>query len=210
MQTSVLEWKAKNATRKRRVLITLAVTAIAAACGSLGGYVLDSAITVRVTQARLDLHASRIVADWESSSSELRTALAAMGASQFRSCSGEEINYFRALIFESDYLKDAGRMRNGQVECSGALGQIKEPRQEASPDFTQQDGTMLYMNLPQYRNSYSTVLTLQLGDYFVAFTPDTRLHLEPPPMHYTESAIDSPTQKSGKLLGSRPRPMRHC
>lgn len=191
-------------TRKQRILTTLAVTAIAAVCGTLGGYLLAMFITVRVTEIRLDQYASRIVADWEASSAELRTVLAAMGASQRSPCSGDEIGYFRALIFESDFLKDAGRMRNGQIECSAALGEVAKPGGESDADFAQQDGTSLYMNLSQYRNSYLKVLTLQFGDFFVAFTPYTRMHLEQPPMHYTETAIDAPTQKHGLLLGETP------
>jgi sensor c-di-GMP phosphodiesterase-like protein len=191
-------------TLKQHILTTLAATVIAAVCGTLCGYLLATVITVKVTENRLDQYASRIVADWESSSAELRTALAAMGASQRVACSGDEISFFRALIFESDFLKDAGRMSDGQIQCSAALGQHADPRAESSPDFTQQDGTSLYTNLPQYRNSYLTVLTLQSGDFFVAFTPYTRMHLESPPMHYTETAIDSPTQKHGQLLGEPP------
>ncbi len=189
---------------KQHILTTLAATVIAAVCGTLGGYLLATAITVRVTENRLDQYASRIVADWESSSAELRTVLAAMGASQYHSCSGDEIGFFRALIFESDFLKDAGRMHEGQIQCSAALGQHAESRGGSSPDFIQQDGTSLYMNLPQYRNSYLTVLTLQFGNFFVAFTPYTRMHLQPLPMHYTETAIDAPTQKHGQLLGEPP------
>jgi len=106
-------------TLKKRILFTLAATIVAAGCGTLGGFLLASAITVRVTEIRLDQYASRIVADWEASSAELRTALAAMSASQYRVCSADEIGYFRALIFESDFLKDAGRMRDGRIEDDG-------------------------------------------------------------------------------------------
>jgi sensor c-di-GMP phosphodiesterase-like protein len=188
----------------RRISLMLAATSIAAVCGTLGGYLLASTIAVRVTQNRLEQYSGRIVADWEASSAELRTVLAAMAASQRHSCSSDEIGYFRALIFESDFLKDAGRMRDGQIECSAALGHPSHAGVQARPQFTQQDGTALYTNLPQYGNSELTVLTLQLGEYFVAFTPYTRMHLEQPPLHYIETAIDAPTQNFGPLLGETP------
>jgi sensor c-di-GMP phosphodiesterase-like protein len=76
---------------------------------------------------------------------------------------------------------------------------------QTRPDFIQQDGTSIYATLPQYRDSDLTVLTLQLGEFFVAFTPYPRMHLEPPPMRYTETAIDAPTQKYGRLLGDPPQ-----
>jgi sensor c-di-GMP phosphodiesterase-like protein len=188
-------------TFKSRISYTLAATVIAAACGTLGGYLVATAIAVRVTEVKLDHYATQIVADWEASSAELREVLVAMGASEHHPCSSDEIGYFRKLILESDYLKDAGRMRDGTIECSAALGRAVQDTQQAQPDFTQQDGTAIYTNLPQYRNSDLAVLTLQFGEFFVAFTPYPRMHLEPLPMHYTETAIDAPTQKYARLLG---------
>lgn len=189
---------------KRRIFYTFATTCVLAVFGAIGGYFLATAIAVKVTEVRLDQYSSRLVADWEASSADLRTVLAAMGASQRNPCSGDEIAYFRALIFESDYLKDAGRMREGRIECSAAMGATAHGSRQARPDFIQQDGTKIYTSLPQFRSGDLTVLTLQSGEFFVAFTPYPRMHLEPPPMHYAETAIDAPTQKYGPLLGDPP------
>jgi sensor c-di-GMP phosphodiesterase-like protein len=187
--------------RKKRIQISLAAMIVAAACGTLAGFQLASAITVRITENRLDQYATRIVADWEASSAELRTVLAAAGAAQRRSCSSGEIAYFRALIFESEYLQDIGRMRGDTIECSAALGKLTRPAAQSNPDFTQQDGTKLYNNLTPYQNGNLTVTALQSGDLYVVFTPYSRLHLEPFPMHYTVTVTDAPTQKTGSLLG---------
>jgi sensor c-di-GMP phosphodiesterase-like protein len=92
-------------------------------------------------------------------------------------------------------------MRDGSVECSAALGRLAHPQGQSEPDFTQQDGTRVYQNLAPYKNGDLTVMTLQLGDAFVVFTPYSRMHLEPLPMHYTEMATDAPTQKTSRLLG---------
>ena len=197
---------------KTRVLLTLSATILSAACGMLAGNQLARAIGIRVTESRLDQYATSIVSDWEASSSELRTVLNAMAVSNHRACGGKEIAYFRGLIFESDYLKDAGRMRDGTIQCSAALGPFAPAAAQSTPDFVQQDGASIYRSLPQYRDqkgkalsSDQTVLTLQLGDFFVAFTPYSRMHLQAAPMHYTETAIDSPTQKAGQLLGDSPQ-----
>jgi sensor c-di-GMP phosphodiesterase-like protein len=192
-------------TVRQRIFFTVAATIIAAGCGIFAGFFFASFITVRVSDSQLEQYASRIMADGESSSAELRTVLAAMGASQHSACSGDEISYFRALIFESEFLKDAGRMRDGAIECSAALGQRAHANLQVQPDFTQQDGTEVYKSLAPYRSGDQAVITLRLGDFFVAFTPYTRMHLEPLPWHYTETAIDAPSQKSGQLLGESPQ-----
>ncbi len=187
--------------RKKRLLLSLAAIIVTAACGTLAGYQLASTIAVRITENGLDQYATRIVADWEASSAELRTVLAAAGAAHRRFCSDDEIGYFRALIFESEYLKDVGRMRDDKIACSAAIGKLVKPATQSNPDFTQQDGTKLYKNLTPYRNTDLTVFALQLNDLYVVFTPYTRLHLEAAPMHYTVTLTDSPTQKRVSLLG---------
>jgi sensor c-di-GMP phosphodiesterase-like protein len=188
---------------KSRARLTLIVALVALAVGVVGGYLLVLAITVRVTEIKLQQYAARIMADGEASSAELRTVLAAVSASRHSPCSGAEIGYFRALIFESDYLKDAGRMRDGSVECSAALGRMAHARGQSEPDFTQQDGTKVYEDLAPYNNNGLTVITMQLGEGFVAFTPFSRMHLDPLPMHYTEVATDEPTQKTVRMLGEQ-------
>lgn len=188
----------------QRVLLIAAVTLLAAACGTLAGYRLAHEIAVRTAESWLDQYAGRLMADGEASSAELRTTLAAVSASQYRSCSHAEIDYFRTLIFESEYLKDAGRMRDGRILCSAALAPTAVPQRQFKPDYTQQDGTVLFKDLAPYRNADLTVLTLQLGDFYVAFTPYTRMHLEALPMHFAETATDAPTQRTGRLLGESP------
>jgi sensor c-di-GMP phosphodiesterase-like protein len=192
--------------RKKRLLFTSAATIVAAAVGLGAGYFLGIAIAVRVAEIKLNEYANRIVGDWEASSAELRTALAAVGASQLHPCSSAEIGYFRALIFESEFLRDAGRMRgDGNIDCSAALGTLARPGGQSKAEFTQQDGTRIYKSLAPYRSSDLQVITLQLNDAFVVFTPITRMHVEPYPMHYTLTVTDAPSQISGSLLGEPTR-----
>jgi sensor c-di-GMP phosphodiesterase-like protein len=186
---------------KRRIFYTSVFSIFAAVCGTLAGYLLASALTVKATQNRLDQYAGRLMADGEASSAELRTVLNAVGASQNPACSDAEIGYFRKLILESDYLKDVGRMRDGKIECSAVLGRQVNAIAQAQPDFTQQDGTEIYKHLGPYKDSDLTPITLGLGDSYVVFSPLTRMHLESRPMHYVETVTDAPTQKAGRLLG---------
>jgi sensor c-di-GMP phosphodiesterase-like protein len=180
----------------------LAATIAGTVLGIFGGYFLAREITVWETGVRLDGYASQLVADGEASSAELRTALAAVDASQHHACSGEEIGYFRALIIESEYLKDAGRMRSdGAIECSAALGNHARPGRHVEPDVIQQDGTMIYKSLPQYQNSGLRAITMQRGESFVVFMPLIRMHVEPAPLHYSETVINSPTLTTVQLLG---------
>jgi sensor c-di-GMP phosphodiesterase-like protein len=130
--------------------------------------------------------------------------LSAVSASPHPFCSDAEIRYFRSLIFESEYSKDVGRMRNGRIACSATLGRVARLQADSRPDFTQQDGSLLYKNLAPYQNNGVAAITLQHGGSYVVFVPLARMHLEPAPMHYTETAMDAPSQKAGNLLGEAP------
>jgi sensor c-di-GMP phosphodiesterase-like protein len=189
---------------RQKAIAALAVTLIAALVGLFLGSLIGREIAVSLTLAHMDQYAARLVADEEASAAELRTALAAVDASEHRACSPAEIGYFRALIFESEFLKDAGRLSNGMIQCSAALGRPAQPQQAGVASFTQQDGTAIYRDLAPYANRGMTTITLQRGDSYVVYTPLTRLHLEPAPMHFTETATDEPTQRRGRLLGDEP------
>jgi len=185
---------------KPRLITTLAAMVVAAACATLVGYWLARLIAVQTSEKRLDSYARRFLAEDEATFANVRKVLAAVSDSKLRPCSDAEIDSFRRLILASDYLKDAGRMRNGVIECSAALGRVP-PAARATPDFTQQDGTNVYKNLDPYHIHGLTTITLQQDDSFAVYTPTTRLHLEPPPMHVTETATDAQTQTQGMWLG---------
>ena len=190
---------------KKRFLISLSAIVTIALMGMLGGYLVGRSLILRNFQARLGDYANRTLNEGEASSAELRTVLEAANASPHPRCSAAEIGYFRTLIFESEYAKDVGRLRgDGTVLCSATLGMVQRPAATRDPDFRQQDGTSLYTDLVPYGDSDRTTIALQSQDSYVVFTPLTRLHPEPPPMHFTETAVDAPTEKFGRLFGETP------
>jgi sensor c-di-GMP phosphodiesterase-like protein len=190
---------------RRHVLATLAAMIVAAACGTLIGYWLARAIAERTTESRLDRYAGRIMTDEEATSVESRAALAAVEASRYPACSDAEINYFRTLVLASSELKDAGRMSNGKVECSAALGQPAQPDELSRPDFTQQDGSILYSNQASHPYDGLPTITLQRAGAFIVFAPLTHTALEPAPMHFTVTMADAATHLHGRLLGESPQ-----
>lgn len=188
-------------TLKQRILTTLIVTVCAGMLGLLLGLWVARAVTMRMMQTRLDEYAGRLVADEEAADLELRTALAAVDASEHKDCSRAEVGYLRALIFESQSLKDAGRMGDDTIACSAALGKPEKATRVDAAEFTQQDGTEIYRNLAPYENTGLSTIALARDSSFVVYTPMTRLHVEPEPLHFVETATDAPTQRRGRLLG---------
>src|SRR5579859_7221210 len=106
----------------QRVLVTLVSAIVLAATGTLCGYLLGHAYALRLAGFRLDQYANRVLAETVTSTAESRSTLATMNESAYPFCSEPEVEYFRQLIFQSKYLKAAGRMRDGQIMCSTTSG----------------------------------------------------------------------------------------
>ena len=188
----------------QRVLITFVSTIVLATTGALGGYLLGRAYAVRQAETRLDQYASRILHETEASTSESRAMLATMNGSPYPFCSDTEIEYFRQLIFQSQFLKAAGRMRNGHIECSTTAGRNLLAVEQYTPIITTQDSTRLYKNLPPFRVDDQDVITAQRGDSFVVYDPYNFLSLALPPMHFSAAAMDAAPTDSTRLIGDAP------
>jgi sensor c-di-GMP phosphodiesterase-like protein len=189
-------------TLKQRVLAAFIATLAAAAFGLLAGYWAGRVIALRLTESKLKQYATLTMKEADASSRESRTMLAAMNASTFPYCSEAEIAWFRKLLFQSEYLKEAGRMRDGKIECSATLGRLAQPVAQPQPGFSQMDGTKVYKGFAPFRVDDLTVVSLELGDSYVIFSPYLEAHRGSPPMYYTSTATDDPSRQSIRLMGT--------
>jgi len=189
-------------TLKQRVLYTVTATIVATVFGILFGYTLGSLTIVKMTESRLDQDVAREAKESDRYLAESRDVLVAMNASPYPVCSDPELVYFRALLFESKYLKDVGHMRAGNIDCSAALGHLAQPRILPKADFMLQDGTAIFKNLPIYQDDDQSVITLRLDDAYVVFRSETLLQLNPDLIHYAETVIDAPSHLTGLLRGN--------
>lgn len=187
----------------QRVLVTFVSAVVLAAAGSLGGYLLGHAYSLRQAEFRLDQYANHVLMETVTSTAESRAMLAALNGSPYSFCSDAEIDYFRQLIFQSQFLKAAGRMRAGQIMCSTTSGS-SYPARAYSPAITRQDGTRLYKNLPPFRVDDQDVISVQLGDSFIVYNPYTLASMAAPPMHFAATAVDTPTGQAGQMVGEVP------
>ena len=189
----------------QRVLVTFVSAVVLAGAGALGGYLVGHAYALRQTQYRLDQFANRVLMETVTSAAESRAVLATLNSSTYPFCSDAEIEYFRQLIFQSQYLKAAGRMRDGQILCSTTSGRTSYPETSYSPSVARQDGTRLYKNLPPFRVDDQNVISIQLGDSFIVYNPYNLASMAAPPMHYTVTAIDEPTRQASQIIGDSPQ-----
>jgi sensor c-di-GMP phosphodiesterase-like protein len=189
---------------RQRILVPLTIALIAASLGTLAGFTLGRFISLRRAGGRLNLYAAHILNEAETSAAESRSILADMNASPYPFCSDAEITYIRQLIFKSIYLKDGGRMRDGMIGCSAGLGRLNNTKVTAGPDFTREDGTRVYRNLAPFQIAGQTVISVQLGDSFIVYSPYNVRGLDSPPMRYTVTDLNSLSQHAVRIIGGIP------
>lgn len=149
-----------------------ALCGILAACLLEGALALHSAYRLRTEQAeQLLVVADGIIA-------ESHATLAAINASQFPICSEAELNYFRKLMFQANYLGDAGRMVDGRVNCSAALGRENLPQTRFTPSVSLPDATLFYQNLNSYQVHGELVIALQRDSAYVVLSPRSLARLD--------------------------------
>ena len=188
----------------QRVVVTFVSALFLAAAGGLAGYLVGQDIALRQAEARLDNYANRILLESITSSAESRAVLATMNSSPYAFCSDDEIEYFRELIFQSQFLKAAGRMQGGRISCSTTSGRPAFAQPQFTPRIARKDGSKIYKNLTPFRVDDQDVIAIQLGDSFVVYNPFNLVSLDAPPMHFTATAIDSFTRQGDPLLGQIP------
>ena len=186
-------------TIKKRLAVSVVLTLVAAAGGVGTGYLLGRAISFRITAHRLQQDATRILTRLDSISNESHSVLAAMNASKYPFCSEANVAEIRKLILHSEFVKDAGRVRDGRIECTASLPRQDLPDTHFKVDLTQEDGTKIFRQLPMYVNGSQSMLASQQGDSFVVFSPYLRDFLGAISMHYAVTLTDSASRKASEV-----------
>jgi len=191
----------KMRTLFQRVLVTVVSTILLAAAGVICGFLVGHKYILRQSKDRLDQYANRILLQTITSTSDGRAMLATMNDSPYSYCSDRELEYFRQLIFQSEFLKAAGRMHNGHIACSTTSGRGQLASARFVPDMTRRDGTKIYKNLRPFQVDDQEVISVQAGDSFIVYDPYNMAQIAAPPMHFTETSIYAPTHGSGAASG---------
>jgi sensor c-di-GMP phosphodiesterase-like protein len=183
--------QAQRALFARGAVVTLAATGLAI------GYFLGRALALHVAAGSLDQYAKMVAVQGDASSKEARELLRGLKKSPYAFCSESEIAYFRELVFRSEYLKDAGRIRDGKIDCSATAGHPAHAIGQFKGGSPQSDGTIAYSNLMPLRDDTLKRDGLQLGDYFVVFGAHMPASISSFPMHLAITMNPPPTPVSG-------------
>jgi sensor c-di-GMP phosphodiesterase-like protein len=179
--------------RSLKTIPLLAVLAVIAGIG--GGVLLGRLEVIRQMRGRMEQYAGRIILEADASSREARQILTAASRPLHPICSNPDIDDLRRLVFESEYLKDAGRIRDGKIVCSAIAWRLAQPEALPPRSFVTPDGLSAYAQLAPPDGGGRRAFALALGESYVVFSPFIEVHRPAPPIRYNSSAINSPPQK---------------
>jgi sensor c-di-GMP phosphodiesterase-like protein len=129
-----------------------------------------------------------------------------VNASPYPRCSDEEIAYLRKLLFQSEYLREAGRMKDGRIECSTLFDRGHLPTASFQPVATKPDGMKLFRDIPPYQSPKWTVFLLQKNSSFVVEDLSTKNNWQPSTMEYESTLLD---MVSGRRVRPGGKPLIH-
>jgi sensor c-di-GMP phosphodiesterase-like protein len=170
----------------------------------IAGYLLGYVLALHLAKNSLNQYSNLIAAEEDASSAEARSLLATLKKSPYPFCSDEEIAYFRNLVFRSEFLKDAGRIHDGKIDCSATAGRPARSIGQFNPSSPQQDGTIAYSNLVPLRDDSLKRAGLQLGTAYVVFGSHIPASLGPVPMHLTVTMKDAASQQTDHPASAAP------
>ncbi len=155
--------------QQQNVLAARVTVVLTAALGAATGLLLGCLLAIPLAENRLKTYMERVAVQDDASLTEARSALDTLGHSANPTCSDADLGNLRDLVFGSDYLKDAGRIRGGKIECSATAGRPERPISEFKRGKAQADGTIIYGNLAPARDQNLRRTGIQRGDVFVVF-----------------------------------------
>lgn len=155
---------------KQRVLIARLATVAFVAGGLTAGYFLGRALSLQAATNWLNRYAELTATQHNAALAEARSVVKDVNAAPYPYCSDAEIAYYRGIVLLSQYLKDAGRIRNGKIDCSVASEHRAQFIALRKPDSRFEDGSVAYYDFPSAESAGSTKeAALKLGTAYVAF-----------------------------------------
>lgn len=180
---------------EQRVLVTTGVVLLGGVCGLLAA--LGIAVGFRVEQAKRQLRgqAQELIAAHISFDNEARSLLAEMNGSKYPFCSDAEIAYFRKLIFNAEFYRDAGHIRDGRIVCSATLGRDNLPQTQHFPAVSLADGMSLLSWFSPFDQGQARASARQIGDSFVDLEPGISKRLDAITPNRSLTVVDARTHQ---------------
>ncbi len=141
----------------------------AATLGALAGFLLGSVLAIPLAEIHLKQYIDRVAVQEDASVKEAHDLLGVLQHPPYPPCSDAELGYFRQLVFRADYLRDAGRIHEGRIECSATAGRPSRTIGRFNAGPVDPHETAAYSNLVPIRDQSLKMAGIQQGGVFALF-----------------------------------------
>lgn len=156
--------------RPVRLRYTLAGVLVLYAClliGIVTSYALVRELAIRSTEKSLIELSQSNLDTIEQKVQERRLILAAMNRSKAVRCSEQDLEEMRRLVFQSSWLKDAGRFVDGHLSCSAEVSAGNLAKLHLQPQIKAPDGVQIYTEGGELGIHHEATVVVQQGDAYV-------------------------------------------
>ena len=125
-----------------------AVTLGMAVLGAIFALILSQIALVQIADLRLKEYTDGLLAHAVEVAQASRDVLTAVNASEQPMCSHTDLNELRHLSFQSEHLRDVGRIQDGAIICTALWDKLTEPAILPPPQRVQHENDMLWADVP--------------------------------------------------------------
>jgi len=193
-------------TERHRVRVTLAVTILATVFGSGAGLMLGSGLALRQAMHLLKQETGRLIAEEDATLKETFAMMKQMNSSPYPHCSEAEMAYFRKLLFQTDFLRDGGRMQDGKIECSATLNKADLPAAPMKIQYSMPGDANVFLVTGALQVRDQPTVGLQLKDLYVVINSGAGRRLESNALPFIMTIKPGSGRDPGRLLSTDPLP----
>jgi sensor c-di-GMP phosphodiesterase-like protein len=180
------------------------------AAGALGG-VLALFVSLYSILAgasnRLTGFASEFLSQDEKVAADIATTIDAGNRSPYAFCSDQDMEELRTLLFQSPFLKDVGRVRDGFFYCSAVAGKLAEPMPFIAEKVIKIDNKLVYFGAQLRMAKGHTAEIVAQGKTDAVVSPSVFSELNRPPMTYTGAILNKGTKQIQEMYTNSPSGM---
>jgi len=120
---------------------------LAALIGGLAALLIGQTVLCQTADSHLRGYVSDLLTHAVDVAQTSREALSAINASPDTPCADSDLEELRHLSFQSEYLRDAGRIQDNSILCTALWGELSPPAALPPVQRMQHEGDMLWANV---------------------------------------------------------------
>lgn len=169
----------------------------------LGGVValgIGRLVQLNGGRAQLEKYSDRLLSQADRVVRETRDAVDVALNDHHPFCSDEELSYLRKWVFNAAYVRDMGRVKDGHIYCTTALGRLAPPPSTAQGDIVI-GGRKLFASTPLFINPEARGIVIESNGVTVVLNPEDYVTLDQPPMYFSALVYDPGTGRALPFIG---------